>query len=193
MIAVNVQADISRAMAKLAFIRDEVADKAVVRAINKTGDQVKVQSSREIRDAGYNLKAAVIKKSITIERATRTQIRAIVRAKGRPIALINYNARQTRNGVTVSVKNGRKLIRGAFIATMPSGHTGVFERVGSGHKKVVKGGKVQWRGLPIEELFGPSIPSAFMNETVQNALVKAVHEKFPRLLDHEIAYLRLKG
>lgn len=192
-ISVNVQVDISRALSKISTIREEVADKAVIRAINKTADQVKVQASREIRDAGYNLKAAIIKRSIAISRASSSQIRAIVKANGRPIGLINYGARPVKNGVTVSVKNGRKLVRGAFIATMPNGHTGVYERIGGTHKKVEKGGKVQWSGLPIKELFGPSIPSAFMNQTVQTALESAVREKFPRLLDHEIKFLRLKG
>jgi hypothetical protein len=192
MINISVQTDISRALSKLAYIREDVADKAVVRALNKTADQVKVQASREIRAAGYNLKAAVIKKSISLDRANRSQVRAIVRASGTPIGLINYAARQTKGGVTVSVKNGRKLIRGAFIARMPNGHTGVYERVGNSHKKVMHGGKVQWRGLPIHELFGPSIPSAFMNKTVQGALDTAVREKFPRLLKHEIDFLRLK-
>ena len=191
MIKLNVQVDIDRALEKLVRIREDVADKAVVRAINKVADQVKVQASREIRDAGYNLKAAVIKKGISLIRASKGQIRAIVRASGRPVPLINYGARQTRAGVTVQVKAGRKLLKGAFIATMPSGHTGVFERVGRGHKKVMHGSHIQWRGLPIRELFGPSIPSAFMQKTVQGALESAVREKFPRLLQHEIDFLSL--
>ncbi|MDR3414208.1 MAG: phage tail protein [Formivibrio sp.] len=192
MIKINVQVDIDRAISKLAHVPSEVQDKALPRALNKTASQAKVQASREIRNAGYGLKVSEIKKAIAIRRANRSDLVASVYASGRPIALINYNARQTKAGVTVSVKNGRKLIRGAFIATMPSGHTGVYERVGSGHKKVMHNGAAQWRGLPIKELFGPSIPSAFMNETVQNALVTAIRERFPRLFAHEIAYLGLK-
>lgn len=192
MIKINVKADISQALAKLDRICDDVREKAIVRAINKTADQVKVQASREIRDAGYNLKIAKIKQSITLRRASKTELVAVLKASGRPIGLINYGAREVKSGVSVQVKNGRKIIRGAFKATMPNGHKGVFIRKGSGHKKVVKSGKAVWHGLPIDELFGPSIPSAFMNKVVQDALQAAVREKFPRLLKHELEYLRLK-
>jgi len=193
MIQINVQVEIDRALEKLGRIKEEVGDKAVMRALNKVADQAKVQASREIRAAGYGLKAADIKKSIDIRKASRSDLRAIVRATGRPIPLIKYQApRQTKNGVIVSVKNGRKLIRGAFIATMASGHTGVYERVGNSHKKVMHRGTFQWRGLPIRELWGPSIPSAFASKTVQEALVAAVREKFPKQLAHEIEFLRLK-
>jgi hypothetical protein len=74
--------------------------------------------------------------------------------------LINYGAKQTKKGVTVRVKNGRTTLRHAFIATMPNGHKGVFERVGSGHKRVTKKGRSYMSGLPIKELYGPSIPDS---------------------------------
>lgn len=191
MIKLNVQVEIDRALNRLASIPREVESKAVPRALNKMADQVKVQAAREIRDAGYGLKVAAIKKAIGIKRANAGAVVAVVKATGQPVAIINYSARPVKNGVTVSVKNGRKLIRGAFIATMPSGHTGVYERVGDRHKKVTRNGKAQWRGLPIKEVYGPSIPSAFMNDKVQSALLDAVHEKFPKLLQHEIEYMRL--
>ncbi len=189
---VSVKADISQALAKLDRVRDDVKEKAIVRALNKTATQVKTQAAREIRDAGYNLKVAEIKRAIAIVRASPSYIQAIVKAIGKPIGLINYAARQVAKGVSVNVKDGRKLIPHAFIATMPSGHKGVFMRVGQGHKKLVRGGKVVWHGLPINELYGPSIPSAFINKTVQAALIAAVKEKFPRILKHEIEYLSLK-
>lgn len=192
MISISVKLDISRALAKCDRISADVKDKAIVRAVNKTAAQVKVQSAREVRDAGYNLKIAQIKKAIQLKRAGKSDLVAVLKATGRPIGLINYGARQTKAGVSVQVKNGRKLIKGAFIATMPNGHQGVFIRKGVGHKKIVVGGKARWSGLPIEELFGPSIPSAFMNKVVQDALKASVKEKFPRLLKHEIEYLRLK-
>jgi hypothetical protein len=190
---VSVSTDISGALEKFRTVREDVRDKAVVRALNKTGQQVKTQAAREIRGAGYNVKIGEIKKSINLIRANATTLTAIVKARGKPIGLIQYGARAISSGVSVQVKNGRKVIKHAFIATMPSGHKGVFLRVGVGHRKVIKGGKVTWHGLPIQELFGPSIPSAFINKTVQQALAAAVREKFPRLLKHEIEYLRLKS
>jgi membrane peptidoglycan carboxypeptidase len=60
--------DVRDALSALDGIRAEVADKALVRALNKTADQAKVQASRAIRDAGYKIKAGTIKASITIAR-----------------------------------------------------------------------------------------------------------------------------
>jgi hypothetical protein len=37
---------------------------------------------------------------------------------GRPVPLIDYDARQTKRGVSVRVKNGRTIFRHAFTATM---------------------------------------------------------------------------
>lgn len=193
MIQISVKTDISKALEKIGSITDKVKNKAIVRAVNKTAAQVKVQASREIRDAGYNMKVSKIKQAIFIKRAGASDLIAVVKATGKPIGLINYGARQTKAGVSVQVKNGRKVIKGAFVATMPNGHKGVFMRKGAGHKHVMQKGKMVWSGLPIDELFGPSIPSAFMNKVVQDALLAAVHDKFPRLLKHEIEYLRLKS
>src|SRR5262249_21377642 len=101
----------------------------------------KPASSKEIRGAGYNLKAAVIKKAISIDKASPDKLAAIVRAKGRPIPLIEYGARpnepNVRLPVSVQVKGARKIIKHAFIAIMPGGHKGVFVRVpGAQHKKL---------------------------------------------------------
>ena len=189
MMKASVKVDITRALAKFGNVRKEVMDKAVPRALNKVAAEVKTESSRGIRNAGYNLKVGTIKKQIDIRRATRGNLRAVVRATGRPIPLINYGARQTKAGVSVKVKNGRKIIKHAFIAAMPTGHKGVFVRVGAGHKKTVKNGKVVWSGLPIKQLFGPSIPSAFSNEVVQAALRRKIKDRFPLLLNHEIAFI----
>ena len=92
------------------------------------------------------------------------------------------------------VKGKRTVLRHAFIAIMPNGHIGVFERVGTQHKTVMgkKGKKIQ-SGLPIIELFGPSIPSALSNPVVERAIVKKIREKFPEILKHEIEFMTLKS
>ncbi|MFM0213742.1 phage tail protein [Paraburkholderia sediminicola] len=167
--------------------------KAVVRALNKTVEQARTAASVEVRAAGYNLKASAIRKSFSIKRATNSNLVATLKATGQPIALINYGARASkRGGVTVNVKTGSTVLRHAFIATMPNGHRGVFQRVGNGHKKVVRNGKTVRTGLPIKELFGPSIPTALGNDVVEKAIMKKIREKYPQILAHEIAFLSMK-
>lgn len=184
MIDISVQHNFKSVAVKLFELRTDVLEKAKVRALNKVADQAKVAASKEIRAAGYNMKAAAIKHRITIKRATKGDAVVVIKCSGRPIPLIEFSARETSAGVSVSVKQGRKLIKGAFIATMPTGHKGVFVRVGNQHKKV----NGQWHGLPIKELFGPSIPAAFGNEVVQSALLRLVRDKFPTILEHEIKF-----
>lgn len=187
--------DVRNALAALDGIRAEVADKALVRALNKTADQAKVQASRAIRDAGYKIKAGTIKASITIARATATTLTASVIAKGKRIPLVEYTARPVNPGVTVAVKEGRKLVRGVFFATMPTGHRGVYERdTRRGSKRVPykRNGKRNTKQLPIRELYGPSIPQAFVNATVQDALLTGVRERFPVILARELAYVLSK-
>jgi hypothetical protein len=192
MINISVKADISRALAKLQSAPKDVMTRAVPRALNRVAAEAKTESSRSIRAAGYKLKAGAIKKQISIRRATRSELKAIVKATGKPIPLIEYAAREVSTGVSVAVKGGRKIIKHAFIATMPTGHKGVYVRVGKGHKKVIKNGKVIWSGLPIKQLYGPSIPAAFSNEVVQDALKLKIKQRFPQLLAHEMAFLGLK-
>jgi hypothetical protein len=202
MINVNVKVDIERALRKFDLVRDD-ATRAIPRALNRTLTTAQAQAAREIVDAGYGLKVGAIKKSLDLTRATPNRLTAILRATGRPIPLINYGARQTAAGVTVNVLHGRKLIPGAFIATMPSGHEGVFVRVGSSARLPggVSAGKAQRsprgaggkkHGLPIRELYGPSIPKAFGNRVVRDALTQAVKERFPTALDQELRYLKLR-
>jgi hypothetical protein len=166
---------------------------ATVRALNKMADQTKVASAREVRAVGYNMKIGEIKKGIKVRKATKSELRASVIASGKPIPLIQYSARETAKGVSVSVLKGRKVIAGAFIATMPSGHKGVFVREpGAKHKKVGQGKSASWHALPIKELYGPSIPSGMANDAVQSALQRFISERFPALLEHEHEWLSRK-
>jgi hypothetical protein len=169
-------------------VKDKVLKQATSRALNKVAALAKTQAAREIKAAGYNIKVGAIKKQLTIKKAYGGELQAYLKAQGRPIPLINYGARQTATGVSVSVKGSRKVIKGAFIATMPSGHKGVYVRVGAGHKRIIKNGKVMWTGLPIKQLFGPSIPKAFGNEVVQRALSEMIQAKFPEVFAHELSF-----
>lgn len=191
--SVNVRSNAHTLITELLSAADDMPQ-ATVRALNKMADQVKVQSAREVRDAGYTLKVSEIKRAMKVLRAAPGNMRATVVASGKPIPLINYGARQTAKGVSVSVLKGRKVIAGAFIATMPSGHKGVFVREpGAKHKKVGKGSQASWHALPIRELYGPSIPDGLANKAVQAALLSLIEDKFPKLLEHEQAWLARRG
>ncbi|MDR3411599.1 MAG: phage tail protein [Formivibrio sp.] len=189
MITVDVRGSMDSIIADLSRKQRDVVEPATVRALNKVAAQVKTNASRQMRDAGYNLKVSDIKRALTVSRASSGNLRASVVASGRPIPLIQYGARQVSSGVSVDVLNGRKVIANAFIATMPSGHKGVYVRVGKTHKKINKRGRAQWSGLPIQELFGPSVPNGLANAAVQAALQDLIAQKFPDILRQQIKYL----
>ena len=65
----------------------------------------------------------------------------------------------------------------AFVATMPNGHTGIFERTGA----ATSNGKDKLR-----ELMGPALPQILGNEEVAQKLSQQTMDKFNERLDHEI-------
>lgn len=194
MLKLDVRADVKGIKASLTKYVGE-QQKAVVRALNKTAAQAKTAASQEVRAAGYNIKASAIKKSFVIQRAKAGSLVVVLKATGRPIALINYGARQTKNGVSFQVKSGRQTLRHAFIATMSNGHQGVFERFGPAAikgSKVVVNGKKRRPNTPIREKFGPSIPQSLANDAVEKALMAKIRQKFPQILRHELAFVASK-
>lgn len=188
-ISVGVRGSMDKVIAHMGRLKKGVVEKAAPRALNKVIDQVATATAREIRDAGYKLKVGIIKKNLTKQRAGPGKLVAKVRASGRPIPLIHYGARETAKGVSVDVLNGRKVITSAFIAIKANGMKAVYVRAGSSHKKVVKNGRAIWSGLPIKELYGPSVPDGLANQAVQEALQRLVEEKFPDILRQQINYL----
>lgn len=189
MTTLSVQTDIKAAIGTLDLLREDIQSRAIPRALNAVAAQVRTQAAREIRDSGYKIKIADIKKKLRIDRAKAGQPQAAVIAVGKPQPLIDLNARQGSAGVTFTGLNGEELRQSAFIITTRRGHRGVFLRTGNAHRKVTGKGKTYWSGLPIKEQFGPSIPDAFIQTKVQTVLTTLVKERFPRLLYRELQRL----
>lgn len=129
-----------------------VADRypqAVRRALTRAGSSARVVMVREIaKDLGIkqgDVQPAVAQPQIVVQ---QDFVSARIVATGARIGLYKFRARQTKTGVTARLPGGAGMYPGAFIATMASGHVGVFKRRG------------QTR-LPIVELFGPSVPKVF--------------------------------
>jgi hypothetical protein len=149
--------------------------KAMVLALNRTAQQAQTEGVRAIR-ANYQFKTQTIKGTLSIFRATNGRLQATIQSKGRRIGLIEFQARQTKAGVTVRVGKSRKLLKGAFIATMRNGHQGVFMRRGS-------------RRLPINEKVTIAVPEAFVSRAVAARMTAKANEVLPRRFDHELTRL----
>lgn len=120
-------------------------------SINSTLTTLRSRTVRAIARRAA-IKQKVVRGDTIVLRATRRQWAGAIRLLGRRIPIRDLSARQTKKGVTFRGPGGRrKLIPGAFVATMRSGHTGVFARKGRAR-------------LPIRELRGPSLAGIWERE-----------------------------
>lgn len=169
--------DASKVIRALGEIPKGPARRAIIRGLNKTASNVRVSASRAIRQR-RSLSAKVVNDALAIRRANAQRLISSIVVTGKPIPLRDYKARPTKRGVTVQVSKGsRKLIehRGnrAFIVNKIGGH--VFAREGKGR-------------LPIKKLFGPSLPSTFLQEQVRRAWTATALEAMPKRLAEEVRY-----
>ncbi len=137
---------------------------AQLRALNRAIASAKVAMVSVIA-GDIGVKSGVVKDRIRVELATAERLRARLYANAKRIPLIELGAkgpepsRGRGRGVTVKGQGGRRTIPNAFIATMRSGHRGVFERAAGASGR--RGPAPHRSQLPIRELFGPSIWKVF--------------------------------
>lgn len=165
----------------LSELPDKYARPALSRALNKTAANVRTAASRAIREKrGLSTKA--VNDALTVRRSTPRTLLAQLRVTGKPIPLKEYKARAGKRGVTVAVTKGarkRVVVGGikAFISEQIGGH--VFVRTGKPR-------------LPIKKLFGPSIPSTFLNAEVRKAWEATAQDSLLKRTAEEVRYELMK-
>lgn len=151
---------------------------AEVRAINRTIGSVRTVMVRLIAE-DVGLKQKDVRDALRMQQASLSRPEAILAAKLKRIPLIDFQAtgpepsRGKGRGVSYKLSGGRSRIQNAFIATMPSGHRGVFVR------------KAKAR-LGIREAFGPSLGHVFAKHTA--AGIARGREVLVANLKHEIEF-----
>lgn len=150
--------------------------RAIMRGLNRA-----IGSARTIEVKGISgdtgMKQADVRDALTMTTATQTKPEASLSAGMKRIPLIDFKAtgpepsRGKGGGVRYVLQGGRDQLPDAFIATMSSGHRGVFERVGS-------------KRLPIRELYGPSLGKVFFKFR-PDAIARA-EEIFATNFEHEM-------
>lgn len=124
-------------LTKLDKTMDKMTLLATRRAIDRTLVGTRTFAVRMIREE-LNIKAKVVNALTSIKKPTLFNggyegsitflDRPFPMAEFQPLARRVMSARGRRIGVTVKITKERKLVKGAFIATMSNGHTGVFWR-----------------------------------------------------------------
>jgi len=155
--------------------------KVVSRAINKIAVSARQQISVRVRQE-LAVKATELKqRNIKLRKASYTKLAAFILISGSRIPLSRFGAKQTQAGTSykISPSDGRKTAKGAFLATMPSGHRGVFKRKGT-------------KRLPLsQELRGPSVPQVVLDLPVfaKNVYEAALAAKLKTELDNQLDLL----
>ncbi len=186
--------DVARVKSALAGVSGAV-ERVCMRAINDGLAGMKTDASAEIRSV-ITLKKSTVDATFKTVKASVTSLSGVFASTGKPVPLIEYGARQTTKGVSVQVKrnNPRSVVVGTFIATMKSGHKGVFwrvwhERTRKPVNKRLPYGKlpVKYR-LPIEQKYGPRVPDILENEPVMASVMKKADDRMHKNIDRELNF-----
>ncbi len=171
--AITVKIDMSqwtKALQKLGS-RSTVAQ---VRALNRSASTARTGMTRLIA-ADMKLKAGTVRERIAIQEARQARLSAVLNASLKRIPIIDFNAKGPQpsrgKGRGVTARTATRNYPHAFIATMRSGHRGVFQRKGVNR-------------LPIQELRGASVGEVFGKyhgegvRIAEEALVKNLKSEF---------------
>lgn len=171
-------------------------ERAQARAMNRTILAVRTASSKEIRKK-YRIRAQNIKATMSKRNATPSNQEASLTSTGAPMPLMAFNPRITKKGVTARIRNISQRFPGAFKARMKSGHVGIFARAEYKNNRL-KSRRTRHRpsdqnDLGITEVRTLAIPSALANETVSGNLQALIRERYPRTLESELKFRKLKA
>ena len=194
MTTISIRNNFPEIAAKLDRLGQDVGNKAVVRAINKTIDQGKTQMARQISQE-FRISVGTAKQRLKVYKASarpgtfkfEASLEASQRGKGwRGMNLIAFvtkgkvsKASAKRSGRTdlsgqlqfqIKRGGGKKSIKGAFIAN--KGRT-VFIRTGD-------------ERLPIETISTIDIPQMFNTRRVNKVVKRIMLDKFPTHFQREL-------
>lgn len=172
--SVEIQFEAARAEALLQQYPARVT-RATMRALNRALTSGHAELARLVsKDMG--LKVGDVKAAIKSTEATTSRLEVKLAASAKRMPLSKFGARQTKKGVSYNLGaggGGRKVLAHAFLATVGSGHVGVFTR------------KTKAR-LPIDQKYGPSIGGVLARYRQQG--IAKMRETFEARLAHELKF-----
>ena len=135
-------------------------------------------------------RSAGLKKIPATVNGRKTEYVIVARSRWTPLSY--YAPRQTKSGVSAAPWKNRQIFSGSFIATMNSGHVGVFVRTGD-MKQVAhtgKNGRVTYRmRQSIRELWGPSLAIELMRKPTPQLFAQTALAAIGPRLQHEVSRL----
>lgn len=146
---------------------------AVAWALNRTVERARTKVVRALREQ-TGLKFGVIRASTSILKAGPGSLHAEIRARGGFTSLKEFNARQTKKGVSAAPWGRRQVFESTFIVRRYGGH--VYKRAGKAR-------------FPIQKLYGPAIPVEMVKGKSRLAFYAEVNSFLPGELDRQLGRL----
>lgn len=201
-VSINVDAQQMGAAQKILEQMGRQANPIIARVLNRAITGVRTDITKNVRSV-YNVKAQKVRRSISLDRASKQKLFARADIRSERISLLHFGARPSsasarapRGGVSVHVKAARQRIPGTFIPSLPGGGTGVFWRVPGRHttKRLTGGRSPSKHTQAIQKLTGPSVPQMAENNNVLQGVQQGAVDRVQKNLNHEIdRYLLRKG
>jgi hypothetical protein len=183
--SISIRHNFPEVARKLLVLGDDIGNKALVRALNKTIEQGKTEMARGISKE-FRISVGTAKDRLYVTRATskagsvrfEAKLEATRRSKGRSMNLIHFVTalpKKTKKGVTqvkfqVKRGGGRKSITGAFVGNQ--GRT-LFIRTGKERK-------------PIQALNTIDIPQMFNAQRINSVVRQVMLSRFKTNFDREL-------
>jgi len=163
-------------------------NKATASAMNRSVSSGRTKASAIIR-AEYRIKKRDLDKNMGTSKAGAKHLKATLYAHGSPLALGNFGFTKVKKGVKVRVKGKATLIPGAFVATMKSGHKGVFARgryTSTGFEFRKKRVSKKGNDLPITRLNTLSQGAMLRQPKVIKPVMRRVNDMLEKRIKHEL-------
>lgn len=182
MVTLNISTNFEARIRALDQLREDIRQKALASALNKTVAQGKTAMARGIADE-YNITVTAVKEKLYTRNARASQgkygmfavLGAETRGGKRSVNLIRFQAKQTKKGLTakqLKTKGQTLITRKGFIGN--DGRT-VFRRLGKAR-------------LPIAPIQGLDVSQMFNTKRVNAKVVAFMKAKFPEVLQREVAF-----
>jgi len=143
-----------------------------VRTINRMASEAKSYAIKELsQERGFP--SQELDKVIKIEEASKSGLFAFIKSQSKRIPILKLGATQTSKGVQFSLGQPKE-IKSAFIASMKSGHRGVFKRIGK-------------KRLPIKELFTLSISEYLGTREMTTKIDNFIKKRLPEIFSEEMS------
>lgn len=166
---------------------EKLAKRVMSRAINRGLTAGRVQAAREVAK-DYTVRQRQVNEKTRIRKAAPSNLEATLTFSGPALNVADFKvspskpqpAKRPILRVTVSKSSGPRQFKGAFLIPVRAGKYRAFRRKGK-------------ERLPIQNVWGPSIPSLIGAERVRNAVQDRMQEVIFTRLDHEINRELSKG